>query len=245
MAAEMILVNPVRRKRRTSRRMSPLQRRYFGKRRRVSRVRSNPRRRRSYARVTRARRNPRRRHSYRRVTRARRNPGRVRHYASRAYHGARGFLGGAMGFAREKLLPGVIGAGGALAVDLAWPYAAPYLPVIATTGVGAAATRLALAIGVGYAGRAVGGKRFGDEVMNGAIIVTLYDVIKGYAVAAEPALFGQPAASQCATAQIAQNNRCGQCCNCCGGQCGNNQLGVYVDGLGWQGAGRQVGVYVD
>jgi hypothetical protein len=249
--AELILVNPARRKRRTARRMSALQRKYFGKRRSVSRVRANPkRRRRSYAKVTRARRNPSRRRSSRRsyrVTRARRNPSRARRYASRAYGSAKGFLGGAMGFAKEKLIPGAIGAGGALAIDLAWPYAAPYLPAVMTTGIGAVGTRLALAIGIGKGAEMIGGKKIGSEVLNGAIIVTLYDVIKGYAVSMEPALFGTPAASQCPTAQVTRGGN-GNCCSCCGGDCCGgscNSLGVFVDGLGYQSAGRQVGVFVD
>jgi hypothetical protein len=144
-----------------------------------------------------------------------------------------------MGFAKDKLLPGVIGGAGALAVDLAWPYVTPYAPAILTTGALVPATRIALAIAIGYAGRMIGGKRFGDEVMNGAIIVTLYDVLKGYAVAAEPSIFGQPAASQSPTAQITQNSMNDNCC-CCGECC--NGLSAFVDGVGWTSPAQQVGL---
>jgi hypothetical protein len=241
MPGELLLINPRAKRRRSTRRgprrMSALQRKYFGKRRsRVTRVRRNPRRRRYVARSA-----PRRtrRRSYR-VTRARRNPGRTRRYASRAYRGARGVMGGAMGFAKDKLLPGLIGGAGALAVDLAWPYVTPYAPAVLTTGPLVPVTRVALAIALGYAGRMVGGKKFGDEVMNGAIIVTLYDVIKGYAVAAEPSIFGTPAASQSPTANVVANNN-GCCGTCCGSYC-NDSLSAYVNGVGWTSPGHQVGV---
>jgi hypothetical protein len=238
MAGELLLINPRARRRRSPRRMSALQRKYFGKRRsrKVSRVRRNPRRRTRRAVVATTRRRTRRRthrRSYR-VTRARRNPTRRRRSFS-----VRGITGGAMGFAKDKLLPGAIGGAGALAVDLAWPYAAPYLPQMLVTGAFVPVTRIGLAILIGMAGKMVGGKRFGEEVLNGAIIVTLYDVMKGYAVAAEPSIFGQPAASQSATAQIAmQCNSCGQCGSCC---CDDGSMSRYVSGVGWTSPGRQVG----
>jgi hypothetical protein len=244
MAAELLLINPrSRRKRSTKRRtMSALQRKYFGKRRsRVTRVRRNPRRRsRARAVATPIRRRRRTHRRSVRVTRARRNPRRVRNYARRAYSGARGIMGGAMGFAKEKLLPGAIGGAGALAVDLAWPYASPYLPSVLTTGAFVPATRIGLAVAIGYAGRMIGGRKFGDEVMNGAIIVTLYDLMKGYAVAAEPAIFGTPAASQSVTARVAQNNMC-NCYACCNGCDGGDSLGMFMGDVGWVSPGRQVG----
>ena len=237
MPGELLLINPRARRRRSTkrrapRRMSALQRKYFGKRRRsrsrVTRVRRNPRRYRyrSHSVLSRRTRSPYRR----RITRARRNPGRVRRYAARA----RGVMGGAMGFAKDKLLPGAIGGAGALAVDLAWPYVTPYAPAILTSGPLVPVTRIALAIAIGYAGRMVGGKKFGDEVMNGAIIVTLYDVLKGYAVAAEPSIFGTPAASQSPTAQVTYSNGNNCCCD--------GTMSAYVDGVGWTSPAAQVGM---
>jgi hypothetical protein len=241
MAGELLLINPRSRRRRSPRRMSALQRKYFGKRRRVSRVRRNPRRSRRTLVAATHRRTRRRTHrrSYR-VTRARRNPVRRRSRVRRAFGSVRGMTSGAMGFAKDKLLPGAIGGAGALAVDLAWPYATPYLPQMLVTGALVPVTRIGLAIGIGMLGKMIGGKRFGDEVMNGAIIVTLYDVMKGYAVAAEPAIFGTPAASTSATANVAMQNYCGACCSdsCC---CGSGSLERYVSGVGWTSPGRQVG----
>lgn len=159
MPGEIMLINPRRKKRaggRKRRTMSAAQKKYFGKRR--SRraptiLQANPRRRR-YTRRT-----------ARRVTRFRRNP--MDSYLGGVTNGD--FLGG-------TLMPAATGAAGALALDVALGYLP--LPDAMTTGPMNIVTRIAGAIGIGMIGKAIGGKRFGENMMAGAIVVTLYDVGK-------------------------------------------------------------------
>lgn len=165
MAGELLLINPRRRRSRKKRSSSY-------KRRRVSRARRNPtyRRRRSTAVAVAAPRT---------VSRRRRRSSRYRRYSSairRSYSRAAGSSIGS--FLSGKVLPGLVGAGGALAIDLAWPH----LPIPDSLKAGplAPVVRIAGAIGVGMAASAIGGKKFGNEAMGGAIVVTLYDLLKGF-----------------------------------------------------------------
>lgn len=167
--AELMLINPRRRKRR---KMSPLQRQYFGKRRakrnpvRRKRRRAahrNPvathRRRRHHA-VARA--NPVRRRRHRRA--ARRNPISLR----------RGF--NIKSIVQNDLIPAAIGGAGALGVDVALAM----LPIPASWKAGPLApiTKIAGAIGIGMIAKMVVGKKTADAVTLGAITVTAYDIIK-------------------------------------------------------------------
>lgn len=170
-AAEMILVNPraakrrraavtrVRRNPRRRRTMSALQAKYFGKGRRRA--------------VTRAARNPKpaRRHTRRRasVRRYRRNPT-LGGYARRA----RSMIG--ENFVGRTLLPSAVGGAGALGLDVA--LALLPLPDSLKTGTMNIVTRLAGAIGIGLLSKAIVGPRFGEQAMAGALVVTFYDGFK-------------------------------------------------------------------
>lgn len=169
--SELMLVNPRRKRRKSKRRMTAKQALYFGggrkrrrsKRRRVSLLASNP-----VARRT----SRRRRRGSRRVRHLRRNPIRLN---------PRSFVSG-------SLMPAGIGAVGALGVDLALGYGSPYLPAMLQSGIGNTIARLAGAIGVGYVVGMVGGKKFGEEAMAGAITVTLYDILKSTVKTSVPGL---------------------------------------------------------
>lgn len=166
MAAELMVINPVKRRKRRA--MSAKQRRYFGKR-------SRPR-------VTRARRNPVAAASAPRRVRRRRFP-RTRATVSRYYRRARSSNMGSL--ITSKLLPAGIGAAGAFALDMAWDR----LPIPPNLKVGPMAplVRIAGAFGIGYVAKMVGGKSFGDEATMGALTVTLYDLAKQYMAPQVPA----------------------------------------------------------
>lgn len=173
MAAELMVINPIRR--RHKRRKSTPKRRASSRRRRVTRVRRNP--------IALP-------FGFssggRKVRRRRRSRGRIRAVARRSYR--RISSTGMGGFVTGKLLPAAIGAGGALALDMAWGY----LPIPDTLKSGPLAplARIAGAVGIGMAVRAIAGKRMGEEAMNGAITVTLYDLAKGYMTVAAPSATG-------------------------------------------------------
>lgn len=185
--SELLLVNP-RAKRRSRRsgpqRMSALQRQYFGK---------NPRRRRSRTRTR-----------SRRVVRMRRNPtavatmptprrrrfGRARAYV-RSMRRRRSGGGGGMGSISritDLIVPALIGAGGAMALDVAW--ASLPLPDSLKTGTFAPFTRIGGAIGIGWLVGMVAGKRYGAIAGAGALTVTLYDLAKPYIASAIPSIPG-------------------------------------------------------
>lgn len=171
MPGELLLINPRRRRRKTRRtharrnprrrrRMSALQRRYFGKRRHVTHAARNPRRKRRY-RVRSAARLAR----YR-VRRARRNP-----MPRVSFNGL-----------TKMLVGGTVGAAGAMGVDILLGYAnqSNIIPTSLQSGVMNSVLRLGAAVGLGYLAEAVGGKNIGEEVAAGAIVVTLYDLLKPY-----------------------------------------------------------------
>lgn len=180
--AELMLVNPKRRKRsggrRKRRKMTALQAQYFGggrKRRRHKRRRSVPtvltensgRRRRSHRRTSRRLRRM-------GIKRYRRNPG----------------MGGMNinSFVRGTMMPAGVGAMGALGVDLAIGYGAPYLPSALTSGIGLIATRLAGAVGIGMLAAKTMGRNFGEQATAGAVTVILYSTIKSYVQMNMPSL---------------------------------------------------------
>jgi hypothetical protein len=113
-----------------------------------------------------ARSNPRhsRRRSSGRRIRARRNP----------------IFGGGFSpksFFKDTLMPSATGAAGAVALDYAVSalgfdqYSGPFI---------GPAIRLAGAVGIGMAGSALAGKNFGENVMAGALTVTMADMIRSY-----------------------------------------------------------------
>lgn len=169
MPAELMVINPVRRKKRRT--MSAKQRKYFGKRtrRRVTRVRRNP--------ISLAAPSP---------VRRRRRSSRRRAYVAKArsyYRRARGSDFGT--FLSSTLIPAGVGAAGALAIDMAWGRLP--IPNNMKTGAMAPVTRIAAAVALGYGVRAIAGKKFGDEAMAGAITVTLYDLLKAQIAPSVPA----------------------------------------------------------
>lgn len=158
--AEILLVNPRRRKRRKSRARRRKHRKVSRRRRRNVAV--NPRRRR------RRRRNP----KYRRVSRRRRNPVSLR-----------GFGGKIMPTVKK----GVIGAGGGLLLDLLLGYTKDKLPEQLQTGYGLTATKVIGAVLVGIVGNmALRGK--GGDLAVGAMTVVLHDELKALAIAQFPEL---------------------------------------------------------
>lgn len=82
-------------------------------------------------------------------------------------------------FLRNTLVPAAIGAGGAVAVDAL--LAALPLPAFFKTGPMLAATKIALALGVGVAVGAITTKEAGEEAAAGGVIVALYGLGRGLA----------------------------------------------------------------
>lgn len=94
-------------------------------------------------------------------------------------------------FLNNDLIPASIGAGGAFALDAGLGFVRPYLPATFQSGIGNAAVRIAGAVAVGWvAGMALGG-RVGQQAASGALIVTMYDLLKPYAAQVLP-LSGYP-----------------------------------------------------
>src|ERR1700742_1069765 len=164
----MLVANPHRRRRKhkkRSRRRNPSRRSRGHRRHR----RCNPFRRR-YAR----RRNP----SFRRRTyRRRRNP------SSISVRGMKGMI-------VPVLKEGLIGAGGALALDALWGYVNPQLPAsISASPYAAFAVKCLAAIGVGM----VGGKLLrgkGRDLAVGGVTVAMHDMLKSTLQSSSPTLFG-------------------------------------------------------
>lgn len=139
----------------------------------------------------------RRKHRARSVTRIRRrrsimayspNP-RKRRRRSRSMRsrmrGLRGFS--PAGFVQGQLMPAGIGAVGALGLDVILNMLP--LPVAFNTGYMRPVTRIAGAVGIGIIAGMVTNKRMGEQVAAGALTVTLYDLIKSFAVVNFPTLF--------------------------------------------------------
>lgn len=163
MAAPVMMVLNPRTKRRRRRPMTAKQRKYFGKRKRKTvELSVNPRRKsRRKSRKIYARRNPVAR------SRTRRRSSTLGGGISQSYSSF-----------TSMLIPAGIGAASALALDAVLAQVDEMLPAELTTGIGGTATRIAGAIGAGYVARRFGGRKFGNEVMAGALIVVLYDAGK-------------------------------------------------------------------
>jgi hypothetical protein len=135
-------------------------------RRRRARAAAPARRRRrksAAARVFKLRRNPRRRRHHRKM-RTRRNPSSLR-----------GLMGGAS--ITSMLVPGFLGAAGALGLDYAYSKASPYLPAsLQGNYYLSAALKLGAAIAVAKFGRKVVKPQTAVALGAGIAVVTLYDV---------------------------------------------------------------------
>lgn len=169
--AGILLVNPRRRKRR---KMSALQRKYFGKKRRRRARASAPRRRRRRNPV--AALNPRRRrrrsYSVARRSRRRRNPT------------VRGFVNQLQPMVKN----GIVGAAGALGLDVLLGFLQPKLPAQLQSGYGLTAAKVLGAIGVGMIANIAGLRGRGNALALGAMTVVLHDELKKLAQAQFPGL---------------------------------------------------------
>lgn len=180
--ATIALVNPRRAKRRRSRRkMTAKQLKYFGRRKHKRRSRrvavaATPRRRRRH-------------HSRRTRSVARRARRHVRRFARHTGGGMslRGMNFNS--FLKGTLVPSAVGAAGALGVDLALGYLTPYLPATLTTAPFLPLTKIAAAVGLGMLAQGVTKDRnIGEHVMAGAITVVAYSYLKSLAQAQFPTL---------------------------------------------------------
>ncbi len=95
-----------------------------------------------------------------------------------------------MGFVNDTLIPAGIGAAGALGVDATLNMLSPRLPAFLQTGAARTGVKLAAAVGLGMLVSMVAGRRFGEQVLAGAVTVTAYDFLKPYVAAAIPGVAG-------------------------------------------------------
>jgi len=86
------------------------------------------------------------------------------------------FRGGVMGVVNNQLLPGLYGAGGAVALNLALSYLP--LPDSLKTGWTRHGVRLLGALGIGWAAQKFVKGRVGQAMASGAIVVVMYDIVK-------------------------------------------------------------------
>jgi hypothetical protein len=173
MAAQLLLINPKRRRK--------AKRARSHRRRKVAR---NPARRRHRAR--RVARNPRRRHVARNPIRRRRhiarNPHRRRRIRRNPFS-SRGIT--------SALIPAGIGAMGAVGLDVLMGYAAAYLPASLTSNVYVAtATKTAGAFGLGWLASKAMGREKAKLITAGALTVIAYQFVKGIIHEAAPSLPG-------------------------------------------------------
>lgn len=160
--------NPMAKRRR---KLSPAQLRAgFGGKRRKTRRNPLPavRRRRSSA--------PRRRRAAAAPVARRR---RVRRNPLPMFRRRSGKRSGITGSFMSAAVPALVGAGGALLLDFAYPYL-PIPATMQTNPIAGLAIRAAGAVGIGLTVGMVAGKRYGREAMIGALLVTAYDGIKGW-----------------------------------------------------------------
>ena len=185
MAGQLLLVNPRRRRRnpkssgrkrrRNPRRMSALQRKYFGKRGHGRTV--NPRRR---------RRNPVRRRRARLsnpVRRYRRRSNPVRHHRHRRRNPTM-----RLGGVTSTVMHAATGAVGAIAVDVAWGF----MPIPAQFKTGATGTlaKAAVTLGLGMLASKALGRGMAEKATIGALTVQLYSFAKPMLAAAAPTIPG-------------------------------------------------------
>lgn len=192
--AEILLLNPRKRRRK----MSALQRKYFGKR--AKNPRKKRRRSLAVARASATRRRRARGGNYgnfrgaigpSRLTNPRRRKRRILTAAYRTIRRRRRSnpslrLGSIPNRALSLLKSGGIGASGAIAADLLWGYGKGYLPdFVAGSAIAQYATKLLVAIGVGLLGEKVWRGK-GREMAVGAATVTLHDALKAQLQASFP-----------------------------------------------------------
>ena len=192
MTESLFLINPLRRKRKRKRPQPPALAAYWAKKRaqRIERRRKagrllNPRKKRRKISVRRRlrlrarHRNPRHRHA---VYHRRRRKVYVRHRRSnpiRAHRRRRRNPFGS-GEVKSVLIPGLYGAGGALAVAVAYGFASPYLPSALSTGIVATGVQLAASLGIGMLIGKFMGRSAGNAAAIGAVTVIAVNAITPY-----------------------------------------------------------------
>jgi hypothetical protein len=194
MSESILLLNPRRRARRHNRRrkgrMPAALRRYWAMHGRKTNRRAARRRRHHH--VSRRRRINRRsavgaapRRRARRSLRGRRR-GSVRRAVRRQLSGIR--RGGPFAIAKQLVIPGAVGAAGALALDVIWGYLSPKLPATVQTGWFSLGVKLALVAGVSYGvDRMRPGMRTQVAAAAlGASTIVLYGALKGLAQSTLP-----------------------------------------------------------
>ena len=125
--------------------------------------------------------NPRRRHARRHSSRIRRR---------RVHRNPRFGLPSVRGIVRSTLMPAAVGATGALALDVAYGYAQPYLPAFFGNKWATLAVKIVGALGVGMlAGRVLGRER-GRVATLGAATVVVYGAAKSALAQALPTVKG-------------------------------------------------------
>lgn len=125
-------------------------------------------------------------------------------------------------------MPAVIGAGGALLLDMAYPYI-PIPAGISGNPWGALAIRAAGAVGIGFAVGMVAGRKYGREATIGALLVTAYDGIKGF-MAESAAAATPPASASTSNDNAAAYVGYYSAARSAGGDPRRSRMGAYVTG---------------
>lgn len=204
--SELVLINPRRKRRRKSARrrkgrMPPALAAYWagkrsgGKRRRRRKLRA-PRRARARRRravgytvgtrkIRRRKLNPRRH-----VSRRRRHRSFGGFRMRRRKRNPRFGLPSVNGIVKGTIMPAAIGATGAIALDVAYGYASPYLPAFLQSKWASLAVKLAGAIGIGMVAGKVLGRERGRVATLGAATVVAYGALKSSLATALPTVPG-------------------------------------------------------
>lgn len=193
--SELVLINPRRKSRRRRKgRMPPGLARYWASRgrrklRRPKRSRAR-RRRRSVVMAASHRVRRRRLRNPRRLHRRRRHLGGFRVRRRRVHRNPRFGVPSVRGIVRQTLMPAAVGAGGALALDVAYGYASPYLPAFFQNKWATLGVKIVGALGIGMlAGKFLGRER-GRVAMLGAATVVVYGAAKSALSQALPTVKG-------------------------------------------------------
>lgn len=187
----LFVVNP-RRKRRRKGRMPAGLRRYWAqhrrgghKRKRRRAVMANPRRRRRARASAAPRRHRRHRRAHHRVRRRRANPIFMRRRSRRRHRNP--FSTGGL---KAMAIPALYGAGGAIAMSIAYGYLAPSLPATLTTGYLPILVKAAAAIGVGMLIGKVMTRQDGQYATIGGLTVVAVGALTPLLQSAAPTLPG-------------------------------------------------------
>lgn len=83
-----------------------------------------------------------------------------------------------MGGLGHQVVPALIGGAGAIGVDVALAYAAPYLPAMLTSGWGRIGAQVLAALGLSMVATKVVDRETGKAVLAGALIITAYSSLR-------------------------------------------------------------------